>query len=106
MKKCFKMLQPFCLLSFNQIRCGEKREKAENSLSFRFKISDGECPFPRPAPAVTWVLKLLRGVISQAKRPPRGEERGQKSVAIFEKKKKCKGSTFVAQKTSAYIIKD
>ena len=37
------------------------------------------------------------------KRPPSGEERGEKSVAIFEKKKKCEGSTFVAQKTSAYI---
>ena len=68
MKKCFKMPQPFYSLSFNQIRCGEKREKAENSLSFRFKISDGEYhPFPGPAPAVTCVLKLLRGGIFQAK---------------------------------------
>ena len=38
------------------------------------------------------------------KRPPSSEERGEKSVAIFEKKKRCKGCTFVAQKTSAYII--
>ena len=45
MKKCFKMPQPLCLLSFNQIRRGEQREKTENNLSFRFKISDGECPF-------------------------------------------------------------
>ena len=63
-----KMPQPFYLLSFNQIRCGEKREKAKKQpfISF-FKISDGECPFPRSAPAVTCVLKLLRGGISQAK---------------------------------------
>ena len=67
MKICLKMPQPSYVLSFNQRRCGEKREKAENSLSFRFKISDGECPFPRSAPAVTCVLKLLRGGISQAK---------------------------------------
>ena len=66
-KKCFKMPQPFYVLSFNQTRCGEKREKAENSLSFGFKISDGECPFPRSAPVVTCVQKLLRGGISQAK---------------------------------------
>ena len=64
MKKCFKMPQPFYLLSFNQIRCGEKREKAQNSLSFRFKISDGQFPFPRTAPAVTCVLKLFRSGIS------------------------------------------
>ena len=56
MKKCFKMPQPFYLLSFRQ------------------------------------------------KRPPSGEERGEKLVAIYEKIKKCKGSNFVAQKTSAYII--
>ena len=61
------MPQPFYSLSFNKIRCGEKREKAENSLSFRFKISVGECPFPKSAPAVTCALKLLRGGISQAK---------------------------------------
>ena len=81
------MPQPFYLLSFNQISCKEKRGKAENSLSFRFKISDGECPFPWSAPAVTCVLKLLRGGISQAKttaqrRGARGEVRGH-----FRKKK-------------------
>ena len=46
------MPQPFYVLSFNQIRCEEKREKAENSLSFGFKISDGECPFPRSRPTL------------------------------------------------------
>ena len=54
---------------------------------------------PRTPIFLTTVVVSLR-----QKRPPSGEERGEKSVAIFEKKKKCKGSTFVAQKTSAYII--
>ena len=69
MKICLKMPQPFYVLSFNQRRCGEKREKAENSLSFRFKIAHGELDalFTRSSPVVTCVPKLLRGGISQAR---------------------------------------
>ena len=54
---------------------------------------------PLGAPENSFVVVSLR-----QKRPPSGEERGEKLVAIFEKTKKCKGSNFVAQKTSAYII--
>ena len=88
------MPKPFYLLSFNQIRCGEKREKAQNSLTFLFRFQMENALF----------LGLHPVVSLRQKRPPSGEERGEKLVAIFEKKKECKGSNFVAQKTSAYII--
>ena len=53
------MPQPFYLLSFNQIRCGKKREKAQNSLSFLFKFQMENALFAKSAPAVTCGIAVL-----------------------------------------------
>ena len=104
MKKCFKVPQPFYLLSFNQYVAEKREKRLKIAFHFGLKFQMENALFLGLHPQRLVCENSFMVVSLRQKRPPNGEERGEKSMAIFEKKKKCKGNTFVAQKTSAYTI--
>ena len=67
MKKRFKMPQPFYLLSSTKCVAEKREKRMKIAFHIDLKFQMENALFTRSAPAVTCVVKLLHGGISQAK---------------------------------------